>query len=472
MCRRTFLRMILFAVLAAPGASRAEDWPQWLGPQRDGVWRETGLLQSFPKSGLTVRWRVPINGGYAGPTVAAGRVYVTDYTRKPEVERPRDPFKHITQPGTERVLCIDQPTGKVLWTYAYDVAYSMSYSAGPRTAPAFDHAADGDRVYTLGGEGDLVCLDAGTGKLIWSNHLSSAATPTPNWGFASNPLIDGDKVICVAPGRDPEHGHGVATAFDKRSGAVLWNALAAKEPGYCSPVIYSVNGVRELIIFDPISINALDPETGKVYWSIPWGPARVALTVMTPRFHHDEKLGDLLILSTQYEGTMVVKLAVDPQSHAPSAQILWKRTGKSDRNKDSLHVVFAPLTVRGGHIYGVETYGELRCLDLSNGNLVWSTADATTYDAGPQKWASAFLIPLGDAGSRFLIANEHGDLVLADLDATGYHEVSRTHLLEPTNTDPQRPVVWCHPALAGGCIFWRNDKEMVCASMSADELRE
>ena len=457
---------LLLAVVLLALPAHADDWPQWLGPRRDGVWRETGLIDSFPKEGLPVRWRVPVGGGYAGPAVANGRVYVTDYTPNPNVERPKNPFKHITQPGTERVQCVDEATGKVLWSYSYEVAYSMSYSAGPRATPVVDTDTNAERVYTMGGEGDLTCLNAADGKLIWAKHLSTDKTPTPNWGFACNPMVDGSKIIVIASGPDPAAGHGVATAFDKRTGEVIWTALAAKEPGYSSPVIYNIAGVRQLIIWDPFSINSLDPETGKVYWTIPWGPLRVGLSLMTPRYDHDEKLGDLLYFSTQYEGSLVIKVDDDAVTHQPAAAILWKRAGKNDQHTDALHTLISPSVVRDGHIYGVDIRGELRCLDLSNGDRLWSTTDFTTYDAGPQKWSTAFLIPLGDAGSRFLIANEHGDLILADLDPHGYHEVSRTHLLDPTNTDPQRPVLWCYPALAGKCIFWRNDKEMICASMA------
>jgi outer membrane protein assembly factor BamB len=448
--------MILLAL--ASSVAQADDWPQWLGPQRDGVWRESGLLTTFPKDGLPIRWRVPIHGGYAGPAVSGGRVFVTDHQARPDSQRPKSPFQRITQPGTERVVCIDQSTGKVLWTHEYEVAYSMSYSAGPRATPA----VDGDRVYTLGGEGDLLCLNAGSGEVIWQKKLSDDKSHTPTWGFASHPLIEGDKLICLTGGTEPEAGHGVVTAFDKMTGQVIWSALAAKEPGYAPPLVVQSGGVRQLIVWDPNAVTSFDPQSGKPYWSLPFGPARMGMTIATPRFDHDPHSGDVIFIATQYEGSTVIQL----DEHEPKASVLWKRTGKSDRKSDALHIVASPPTVRDGHVYGIDTYGALRCLDLKTGDRLWATYDATTYQAGEVKWAQAFLIPLGDAGSRFLIANEHGDLILADLDPAGYHEISRTHLLEPTNTDPGRPVVWSHPALADRCIFWRNDKEIVCASMA------
>ena len=454
---RLCFSLLLLVALLVPTA-RGEDWPQWFGPKRDGIWRETGLMTEFPKQGLPIRWRTPIRAGYAGPAVAAGRVYVTDFQLKPNVDRPANPFKHISQPGVERVLCLDEPTGKILWQYEYDVDYTLSYSAGPRTTPV----VDGDRVYTLGAEGDLVCLTTKDGKKVWSKHLAGEKSPTPNWGFAGHPLIDGDKLICLTGGNDPVNGHGVVTAFNKANGEMIWTALAAKEPGYAPPMLIEAGGTRQLIVWDPDGLSSLNPETGKVYWSEPLGPARMGVTVMTPRFYRDPKFGDVLLVSTQYEGSTVLKLDVKE----PKASVLWKRAGKTDRKTEALHSLMSSPVIREGHIYGVDTMGEFRCLDLKNGDRLWSTTDFTTGEAGPQKWSTAFVIPLGDAGKRYLIANEHGDLILADLNPDGYQEISRAHVLEPTNTDAQRPVVWCFPALANRCVYWRNDREIVCASMA------
>lgn len=453
--------IVLVAVTLLTSCANADDWPQWFGAKRDGVWRETGLLDKFPATGLPIRWRTPIRGGYAGPAVAGGRVYVTDFILKPNVDRPTNPYKHISQPGMERVLCLDESTGAILWTYEYEVDYTLSYSAGPRTTPA----VDGERVYTLGAEGELICLATKDGQKIWSKHLASEQSPTPNWGFAGHPLVDGDKLICLTGGNDPDHGHGVVTAFDKKNGDILWTALAAKEPGYAPPLLIEAGGTRQLIVWDPVALTSLDPETGKTHWSEPFGPARMGGTIMTPRFYTDPEFGNVLLVSTQYEGMAVFKLDVKE----PKASILWKRTGKSERKTEALQSLMSSPVIREGHIYGIDIMGEFRCLSLKNGDRLWSTTDFTTGDAGPQKWSTAFVIPLGDTGRRYLIPNEHGDLILADLDPEGYHEISRAHVLEPTNNDAQRAVVWCFPAMANRCVYWRNDKEIICASMAASD---
>jgi outer membrane protein assembly factor BamB len=186
---------------------------------------------------------------------------------------------------------------------------------------------------------------------------------------------------------------------------------------------------------------------------------------MTPRLLRDEKLGDLLFVSTQYEGSLMLKLAKD-ENGRPGATVLWKRAGKNQRSKEALHILMSTPVLRDGHVYGVNARGEMRCLNAANGDLLWEDPAATTTEAGPQSWLTAFLTPIGDKGTRHVIANEHGDLILANLTPQGYQEVSRTHLLDPTNTDAHRPALWSHPAYANKCVYWRNDKELVCAEMA------
>jgi outer membrane protein assembly factor BamB len=176
-------RLVLTLSVIA-GSARADDYPQWLGPNRDGVWREQGVLESFPEGEPKVRWRVPVAGGYSGPAVAAGKVVVTDFVMKPGQSRPNDPFAKVSLPGTERILCLDESTGNRLWKVEYDAPYALSYAAGPRCTPTIDVAAG--RVYTLGAEGHLYCIGLDDGQVIWNKKLEG---DTPVWGFAGHPVI-------------------------------------------------------------------------------------------------------------------------------------------------------------------------------------------------------------------------------------------------------------------------------------------
>ena len=255
---RTFAALILFLNLAATAI--ADDWPQYMGPQRDNVWRETGIVKELPAAGPKVVWRVPVAGGYAGPSIAAGKVYIADYVTTDNVKVAN--FERKESSGTERVLCLDEATGNEIWHHEYPVKYTVSYPAGPRCVP---NVHDG-KVYTLGAEGDLLCLDAATGKVIWSKNLPQEYhTKTALWGYAGHPLIDGKKLIVIAGGEG-----SFVVAFDKDTGAELWRGLTSPEQGYASPEIIEHGGKRQLILLRPDAVTSLDPETGHEYWSTPY----------------------------------------------------------------------------------------------------------------------------------------------------------------------------------------------------------
>src|SRR6266852_4338553 len=137
MPRRSVWSMpLLFCILLGGwGIARGDDWPQWLGPNRDGVWRETGILDEFPKAGPKVLWRTPVSGGYSGPAVASDRVFLTDRLLAPNAKNPDSGFTKNQIPGKERVLCLDDATGQIVWTHAYDCTYDVQYPSGPRTTP-------------------------------------------------------------------------------------------------------------------------------------------------------------------------------------------------------------------------------------------------------------------------------------------------------------------------------------------------
>ncbi|HVL12992.1 MAG TPA: PQQ-binding-like beta-propeller repeat protein, partial [Gemmata sp.] len=175
------------AILAAPALARADDWPQWMGPNRDNVWRETGIVDKFPDGGPKVVWRTPIAAGYSGPAVANGKVYVTDRVLAKGADNPEDPFDTKTKvASSERVLCLDAKTGKELWKHEYDCPYQISYPAGPRCTPTVH---DG-KVYTLGAMGNLICFEADSGKVVWQKDLLKEYKTKPAlWGYAAHPLI-------------------------------------------------------------------------------------------------------------------------------------------------------------------------------------------------------------------------------------------------------------------------------------------
>jgi outer membrane protein assembly factor BamB len=435
-------------------AARADDWPQWLGPKRDGVWRETGILEKFPAEGPKVLWRTPVGGGYSGPTVVGDRVYITDRQLAPGAKNPSSGFDKNEIPGSERVLCLDDATGKVLWTHSYDCKYDVQYPSGPRTTPVVQDS----KIYTLGTMGDLFCLNALDGKVIWSKNLVKEYHASVQiWGFSAHPLLDGDKLICLVGGEG-----SLVVAFQKDTGKELWRSLSASRQGYCPPVIFESGGKRQLIIWHPQAVVSLDPETGKEYWSQKF-EVKADLTIPTPRLD-----GGRLFISSFYNGSMMLKM----DSTKPAATLIWKGKAQSEmaRLTDGLHSIISTPFFKGDYIYGVCSYGELRGLLAATGARLWSTFQATT-GAGEERWSNAFLVPNGD---RFFLFNEHGDLIIARLSPKGYEEISRAHLLEPTNlmVSGQRPkdrpaVLWSHPAFAHHSIYARNDQEIIRVSLAA-----
>ncbi|WP_077026410.1 PQQ-binding-like beta-propeller repeat protein [Fuerstiella marisgermanici] len=420
--------LLLFTTLIASHAfvAKADDWPQWGGPMHDIVWRENGIVDKLPTDGLLPRvWSVPVGEGYSGPAVADGRVYLTD---------------RIHADGTERVLCVDAETGKEIWKHEYPVRYTVSYPAGPRATPVIN---DG-RVYTIGAEGHMFCFDAKTGDVIWKKEFQKDfGTKLPNWGMAAAPLVDGEKLITLVGGADG----ALVVAFDKATGKELWRSLDDPAIGYAPPVIYEFGGRRQLIMWHPAAVSALDPETGEVIWEHPW-QIRFGLTIPMPR-----QIDDRLFLTAFYDGPLMLKVSAD------NAEVVWKGQGKDEQNTDGIHAIMPTPWITEANIFGICSYGQLRGLDTDTGKRLWETFDAT----GRGRWWNAFIIPHED---RFFLHNEQGDLIIADLTAEGYKEISRAKLVEPTRKVQRRMTIWSHPAFAMKSVFARNDKELVRVSLA------
>jgi outer membrane protein assembly factor BamB len=428
----------------AGASARGADWPQWLGESRDSIWTETGIMERFPTQGPPIRWRAKIGSGYAGPVVAKGRVYVMDRVLAQEASKPSDPFQRGSITGGERVLCLNEADGKILWQHQYDCAYTVSYPAGPRVAPL---VSDG-KVFTLGAEGSLYCLDAESGKPLWSHDFKKElGLKTPMWGFAGHPLLDGKKLICLAGGAG-----STLIAFDRNTGKELWRSITTEEPGYSSPILCTAGGKKQVILWQPEGVDSVDPETGHVYWSVPF-KSRSGLTVSTPRFS-----GGSLFCTSFYNGSIMLHL--DPTK--PAAETAWRTLKGNEKDTTHLNSIICTPFFDRGYIYGVCSYGQLRCLKAETGERVWETFQATTAGE-PVRWANAFIIK---NGTRFFLFNEGGDLIIANLSPKGYEEISRAHLLAPANTDPGRAVVWSHPAFANRCVYARNDNEIVCANLA------
>lgn len=406
-------------------AARADDWPQWRGPQRDGVWREQGIMETFPADGLKVLWRVPAGGSFPSPVVAEGRVYLHDA----ELTRPR---------AHERIRCFEAATGKVLWTYAYDVdypdwAYNAEQNGGPVSTPV---VVDG-QLYALGINGDAFCFAAATGELRWHRDLAKDYQ-VKEMACRASPLVDEDRVF-LAVGGTPS---ACLIAIDRRTGREVWKAL--DEPvANSSPILITAGGKRQLILWTGESISSLDPATGATYW-------REAIKTS----NNDDNAtpvwsGDRLLV-----GGLMFRLDADK----PGATVIWPENRSSA--KRILSSTSCPV-IEGDVVYSATNRGELVCLDARTGAQLWNTDKVTARKTGP----SIHITPRGD--TAFLFTDE-GMLIHARLKPSGYEEISRTKLIEPVYPFGGHKLTWAPAAYANRCVYVANERELICVSLAAE----
>jgi outer membrane protein assembly factor BamB len=402
-------------------AARADDWPQWRGPNRDGVWRETGILKSFPPGGLKVRWRAPVGPGWSSPVVADGRVYLTDS----ELAKPK---------AKERVCCFDQGTGKPLWKHSYDVSYPQwAFTRGQEGYLTSTPIVRGGKLYSIGMVGHLICFDARNGKLLWGRNLAKAYQ-VPEFSCNASPLIEGNLLILFIGGKP---GAGVV-ALAKDSGAEVWKALPEAVTN-SSPIAITAGGKRQLIVWTQSSVTSLDPATGKTYWRerLNTGNASAVATPVVGK--------NLLLVSG-----LMLKLDADK----PAASVLWPDTKAVSRRilSDT-----STALIHGDYVYSARSSGEFVCLEAGTGRQLWTTDRVTARSGG------ASIHPTLNGDGVFLHTDQ-GDLIRAKLTQHGYQEISRTVLLRPV----AGMKAWPPPAYANRHVFARNDEELVCASLAAE----
>lgn len=425
-----FQRAGLWRVLAALGytasssPAMAADWPQWRGPNRDNIWSESIAPAIKGPWSLRIRWQAPVGFGFASPVVVGHRVFVLDL----QLDR---------SASHERVHCFDDATGRTLWAYAYPVtppewAFTPGQESGPNATPV----VDGGRLYTLGWHGHLRCLDGDSGAVVWARDLARDH-PESELRTTSSPMIEGRLLILVIGGK-PD---ACVVALDKGTGREVWRALR-EGAGYSSPVILVAGGTRQLIVWTPESVSSLDPASGALYWRKPMAiPAD--MVVSSPVAFADR----LLV------GGIMFRLSAGK----PDATLLWPEDPKPTRRVLS---VTSTAHLSAGYLYSARLNGELVCLEADTGRQVWTTNTVTDLKPG----ASIHIAQVGDS---VLLFTDRGELIHAQLAATGYRELARARLVTPTTPFAGRNVAWAPPAFANGHVFVRTSKELVCASLGA-----
>ena len=275
----------------------------------------------------------------------------------------------------------------------------------------------------------------------------------PVWGMPSAPLVDGERVIALAAGEP----NAKVIALHRDDGHELWRALSSDwEPGYSQPVILSPGGKRQLFIWHPRAMSALDPASGETFWEAPY-IVSMGMTVATPVVS-----GRHLFVSSFYDGARMWRVGDD----GAAPELLWASSGDSEVRTDKIHTLLNTAVIQGDYVYGVDSYGQMRCLRRDTGERVWESAAVV---GEKQRWAAAFFVRNGD---RYFINNDRGELIIAKLSPEGYEEIDRTQLIEPTSPTARRrelgAVHWSHPAYANGHVLVRNDKEILRASLRAE----
>jgi outer membrane protein assembly factor BamB len=423
--RVTFsLPVLSFIVTCA----HADDWPQFRGTNRDAVWNEAGIMQTFPAEGMKATWRAGVGNGLASPVVAQGRVYLTDA----ELKKPD---------ARENIRCLDEKTGQPVWTFSYEVTYpdwafDPSQQAGPQSTPV----VSGGKIYALGQMGDLLCLDAAKGTVLWWKNLMTEYGTKEFTGTTPSPLIEGSLLIAAigAPG-------ACVVAFDNDTGKEAWKAL--DDPWtYSSPNVITAGGQRQLIVWTPKSVVSLNPASGATWWREEYDTTNL-YGVATPVVS-----GDLLLLSG---------LMFQLDAAKPAATVLWpehKSGAKAVLSNTSIPVLL------GGHVYSGKTNGHLVCIEARTGRLIWDTDKVT----GKGQGATIHITPITSDSGSVLIFTDQGNLIRARLSPERYTELSRTHLVDPTFPFAGRKLIWPPPAYANGHIFVHSGAELLCFSLADD----
>jgi len=425
---RYFVSIIVFIIFS--NFIYAQDWPDWRGANRDAIWSANGVLQKFTSDTIPHEWSVPLGSGYSGPTVANGKVYVSDLLQEPV--------------QTEGVLCFDAQTGLKIWEYRYECEYSgVGYPAGPRASVVLN---DG-KAYSLGTMGHLFCFNAENGEVIWKKDLNNEYDINmPIWGIASTPLVVDEKLVVHVSGSN----NSCVVAFNKNSGKEIWRSLEDRA-GYSAPIVIEKNGRKIIVNWTEHSLSGLNSETGETFWSFPWQTGS-GMSIATPVLYKD-----YIFVSAFYSGSLLIKLGPD----YTTAEKVWQREGENERNTDALHCVMNTPVIIDNFVYGVDSYGELRCLELLTGDRVWENQTAVERN----RWANIHFVQNED---KIWMFNEQGELLITELSPEGFTEISRSLLIRPTRKQHPRGVTWTHPAFAGKHVFIRNDKTLICADLSEE----
>jgi outer membrane protein assembly factor BamB len=415
-------RLSMFAGVAAllfAFAVHADDWPQWRGPQRTGISKEVGLLKSWPKDGPKLLWQVKDAGdGYSTPAVVGDRLYVLGNKGMDD----------------EFVQARNVKDGKIIWSTRLGKVGSNTEFApypGARSTPT----VDGDVLYALSSDGDLVCAKIAEGKIVWSKNVRTEFAGKPGWwAYSESPLIDGDVLVCTPGGAE-----ATLVALDKNKGTVLWKCAIpeADEASYASIIIVEVGGIKQYVQFVQKGLVGVEAKTGKLLWRYDKSAVGSRANIPTPVAHNGH-----VYSSSGQGGAALVKLKAD-NGNVTAEEVYFKK-GLPSSIGGSVRI--------GDSLYGT-TKGGLLCVD---------------FTTGKEHWKDRSIAPASVcyADGRLYFHAENGDVALVEATTTGYVEHGRF-------TPPDQPKrkktesAWAYPVVANGRLYIRDLGVMWCYDVAA-----
>jgi len=388
---------------AAPGPATRNYWTDFRGPGRDGNYSERAIKVNWPSGGLTPVWKQPVGGGFSSFVVADGVAYTIEQRRRQEV-----------------VAAYRVSDGRELWTAGWGGAFSDSTGDGPRATPVWDAG----RLYALGAEGELRCLDAKTGRSIWhKNILADNGADNLSWGVAASPLVVDDKVVVMAGGS----GGKSIVAYNKMTGAPVWRSQDDRA-SYTSPMLVTLAGKRQILAVTATRILGLEPADGKLIWSHPW-PTSMGINVSQPIVTGPNRV----FISAGYgKGASLIEVA-----SGGGARTVWENI--------NLKTKFNSPVYHNGHVYGLDE-GILTCVNAETGERKWK--------GGRYGYGQVIL-----ANGHLIVTTDGGEIALVKADPSGFNEVAKFAALEGKT--------WNVPALAGGKLLVRNETQMACFDLSS-----
>src|SRR5215212_344864 len=401
------------SVAASPGETAAAQparagnyWTNFRGPKRDGKYDETPVSTNWPANGLPIIWKQPVGVGHSSFAVADGKAYTIEQRRNQEV-----------------VAAYDLGTGRELWAQKWNAEFSDSTGDGPRATPTWDQG----RIYALGATGELRCLDANSGSVIWGkNILSDNQAKNLPWAMAASPLIVDDKVIVLPGGAN---GKSVV-AYNKMTGAPVWKVLDDPQ-AYVSPMLVELAGRRQVVVVSASRVVGLAPENGSLLWSYSWG-TEMGINVSQPIMVDQNRF---FISSGYGKGAALVEVKGSGKSY--TATTIWENNNMKNKfNSSVLH---------NGYVYGLDE-GILVCLDVNTGERKWKE--------GRYGYGQILL-----AGSHLIVTSDQGEIALVKASPDKYSEVARFSALQGQT--------WNYPAIASGRLLIRNSNEMAAYDISS-----